>query len=48
MFIKAGVKNINHSDSKQAPGLNIDQMGGCRMGADPKTCFMIDLRIGGD
>jgi hypothetical protein len=37
MFIKAGVKNINHSDSKQAPGLDIDEMGGCRMDADPKN-----------
>jgi len=43
MFSKAGVKNIHHSDSKQAPGLDIHEMGGCRMGTDPKTS-MLDKR----
>jgi len=40
MFSKAGVKNIHHSDSKQAPGLDIHEMGGCRMGTDPKTSML--------
>jgi len=40
MFAKAGVKNIHHSDSKQAPGLDIHEMGGCRMGTDPKTSML--------
>ncbi len=40
MFTKAGVKNIHHSDSKQAPGLDIHEMGGCRMGTDPKTSML--------
>jgi len=40
MFTKAGVKNIVHSDSKQAPGLDIHEMGGCRMGNDPKTSML--------
>ncbi len=40
MFSKAGVKNIQHSDSKQAPGLDIHEMGGCRMGTDPKTSML--------
>jgi choline dehydrogenase-like flavoprotein len=40
MFTKAGVKNIQHRDSKQAPGLDIHEMGGCRMGSDPKTSML--------
>jgi choline dehydrogenase-like flavoprotein len=40
MLSKAGVKNINHSDSKQAPGLDIHEMGGCRMGDDPATSVL--------
>jgi choline dehydrogenase-like flavoprotein len=40
MLSKAGVKNINHSDSKQAPGLDIHEMGGCRMGDDPGTSVL--------
>jgi choline dehydrogenase-like flavoprotein len=40
MITKAGVKNIQHWDSKQAPGLDIHEMGGCRMGADPKTSIL--------
>lgn len=40
MFSKAGVKNIGHTDNKQAPGLDIHEMGGCRMGADAKTSML--------
>lgn len=40
MFTKAGVKNIDHSDNGWAPGLDIHEMGGCRMGADPKTSML--------
>ena len=40
MMTKAGVHDIQHSDSKQAPGLDIHEMGGCRMGDDPKTSML--------
>ncbi|MFT3749260.1 MAG: GMC family oxidoreductase [Agriterribacter sp.] len=40
MLEKAGVKNIQQYDSKQAPGLDIHEMGGCRMGHDPKTSLL--------
>ncbi|HEU5053022.1 MAG TPA: GMC family oxidoreductase [Hanamia sp.] len=40
MFTRAGVKNIHYKDSKQAPGLDIHEMGGCRMGNDPKTSML--------
>lgn len=40
MFTKAGFKNIKTSDSKQAPGLDIHEMGGVRMGRDPKTSLL--------
>ncbi len=40
MFEKAGFKNIEPWDSKQAPGLDIHEMGGCRMGRDPKTSML--------
>jgi len=40
MLSKAEVKNIEHYDSKQAPGLDIHEMGGCRMGADAKTSML--------
>ena len=40
MFTKAGFTNIQTSDSKQAPGLDIHEMGGCRMGNDPKTSLL--------
>src|SRR4030095_7972272 len=40
MLDNAGVKNIQHYDSKQAPGLDIHEMGGCRMGDDPKTSML--------
>lgn len=40
MMDKAGVKNITAHDSKQAPGLDIHEMGGVRMGKDPKTSML--------
>ncbi|MBK6389905.1 MAG: GMC family oxidoreductase [Saprospiraceae bacterium] len=40
MYTKAGFKNIRTSDSKQAAGLDIHEMGGVRMGKDPKTSML--------
>jgi choline dehydrogenase-like flavoprotein len=40
MLELAGCKNIRPHDSKQAPGLDIHEMGGCRMGKDPKTSLL--------
>lgn len=40
MFTKAGFTGIKTSDSKQAPGLDIHEMGGVRMGKDPKTSLL--------
>jgi choline dehydrogenase-like flavoprotein len=40
MLTKAGCKNIYKNDSKQAPGLDIHEMGGVRMGSDPKTSML--------
>jgi choline dehydrogenase-like flavoprotein len=40
MFTKAGFVDIKTSDSKQAPGLDIHEMGGVRMGKDPKTSML--------
>ena len=40
MLEKAGAKNIYGYDSKQAPGLDIHEMGGVRMGWDPKTSLL--------
>ena len=40
MFKKAGFKNIRTSDSRQAPGLDIHEMGGVRMGKDPETSLL--------
>ncbi|MEZ5040384.1 MAG: GMC family oxidoreductase [Saprospiraceae bacterium] len=40
MYEKAGFTNISTSDSKQAPGLDIHEMGGVRMGHDPKTSLL--------
>ena len=40
MFEKAGFTNIRTHDSKQAPGLDIHEMGGVRMGKDPKTSLL--------
>jgi choline dehydrogenase-like flavoprotein len=36
----AGVKNIKTHDRAWAPGLDIHEMGGCRMGADPKKSML--------
>ncbi len=36
----AGVKNVEKRDTHQAPGLDIHEMGGCRMGHDPKTSML--------
>ena len=46
MFTKAGVKNIHYSDSKQAPGLDIHEMGGCRMAPTRKHFGRKSLRYG--
>ena len=40
MFTAAGFKDIKTSDSKQAPGLDIHEMGGVRMGKDPTTSLL--------
>ena len=40
MMEAAGVKDITTNDSKQAPGLDIHEMGGVRMGKDPKTSML--------
>ncbi|MPR36016.1 GMC oxidoreductase [Salmonirosea aquatica] len=40
MFTMAGFTNLRTSDSKQAPGLDIHEMGGVRMGKDPKTSML--------
>ena len=40
MYTKAGFTDIKTNDSKQAPGLDIHEMGGCRMGHDPKTSMV--------
>jgi choline dehydrogenase-like flavoprotein len=40
MYTKAGFTNIRTTDSKQAPGLDIHEMGGVRMGHDPKTSLL--------
>ncbi len=40
MLEKAGCKVIDTGDTKQAPGLDIHEMGGCRMGKDPNTSLL--------
>jgi choline dehydrogenase-like flavoprotein len=40
MLSVAGAKDIFEVDSKQAPGLDIHEMGGIRMGSDPKTSLL--------
>jgi choline dehydrogenase-like flavoprotein len=40
MYTRAGFTNIQTNDSKQAPGLDIHEMGGARMGKDPKTSVL--------
>ena len=40
MMEAAGVKEVNTHDNKQPPGLDIHEMGGVRMGSDPKTSLL--------
>lgn len=40
MLEKSGAVNISQHDNKQAPGLDIHEMGGCRMGKDPQTSML--------
>lgn len=40
MLEAAGCTNISSNDSGQAPGLDIHEMGGVRMGRDPKTSLL--------
>src|SRR5690606_15202207 len=40
MFASAGFTNIRTVDTKQAPGLDIHEMGGVRIGHDPKTSLL--------
>ena len=40
MLHKSGCRDISPSDSGQSPGLDIHEMGGCRMGRDPKTSLL--------
>jgi choline dehydrogenase-like flavoprotein len=40
MLERAGCKNVQTYENKQAPGLDIHEMGGCRMGKDPKTSLL--------
>lgn len=40
MLTKSGCKNIVTHDSRQAPGLDIHEMGGVRMGLHPKTSLL--------
>ena len=40
MFDKAGFDDIETEDTGQAPGLDIHEMGGCRMGNDAKTSML--------
>ena len=40
MFTIAGFKNIKTHDTDRTPGLDIHEMGGARMGKDPKTSIL--------
>jgi choline dehydrogenase-like flavoprotein len=40
MLSNAGVKEIQQLDNHWAPGRDIHEMGGCRMGKDPKTSLL--------
>ena len=40
MFAKAGFTNIKADDTKSPPGSDIHEMGGVRMGTDPKTSLL--------
>ena len=40
MLEAAGCRDITSRDNHQAPGLDIHEMGGCRMGRDPRTSML--------
>ena len=40
MLEAAGVKDIKATDNRQPPGLDIHEMGGVRMGTDPRTSLL--------
>lgn len=40
MLERSGCKHIRTTDTRQAPGLDIHEMGGIRMGKDPKTSIL--------
>jgi choline dehydrogenase-like flavoprotein len=40
MLDKAGVRDIRQYDNHWAPGRDIHEMGGCRMGKDPRTSLL--------
>ena len=40
MYTRAGFTNIKTDDSRQAPGLDIHEMGGVRMGHDPRSSLL--------
>jgi choline dehydrogenase-like flavoprotein len=40
MLDKSGCVKVGGYDNHQAPGLDIHEMGGCRMGKDPKTSML--------
>jgi len=40
MFESIGIKKISQIDNHWAPGRDIHEMGGCRMGKDPKTSLL--------
>jgi choline dehydrogenase-like flavoprotein len=40
MLDSCGIKNIRQQDNHWAPGRDIHEMGGCRMGKDPKTSLL--------
>lgn len=40
IFDKAGFEDVTRIDTGQAPGLDIHEMGGVRMGKDPKTSLL--------
>jgi choline dehydrogenase-like flavoprotein len=40
MLEVAGCRDVETRDNKQAPGLDIHEMGGARMGRDPKTSML--------
>jgi choline dehydrogenase-like flavoprotein len=40
MLEVAGCQNVETRDNHQAPGLDIHEMGGARMGRDPKTSML--------